>query len=252
MTSPPPKKRASPPRSSRLSTAAREEPPPPPSLPITIVAGTDTNVGKTWVTCAVARALRDLGQQVVAVKPIETGVGEEPSPEEDGAQLAAATGQTGPKRALIRLRGQMGPAIAADQAGIEINYDDLIARVRSLATADTLLLVEGSGGLFTPLTWSDNHLDLAHSLDARVLLVSADRLGTISHTLLALRVLTAEKIPVLGIVLNQVDEPDESTKTNASALARLADHTPVVTVPRLKDPVRAAEAVKEVAGWLLP
>lgn len=253
MTSPPPRKRASPARSSRPSAVVREEPPPPPpSLPITIVVGTDTDVGKTWVTCAVARALRELGQEVVAVKPIETGVGEEPGPDEDGAQLAAATGQTGPKRALIRLQGQVAPAIAADQAGVEINYDDLIARVRSLATPDTLLLVEGSGGLFTPLTWSDNHLDLAHSLDARVLLVAADRLGTISHTLLALRVITAEKIPVLGVVLNQVGDPDESTRTNAAALARLAEHTPVVTVPRLEDPVRAAEAVKEIAGWLLP
>jgi dethiobiotin synthetase len=204
------------------------------------------------VTCALARALRNLGQRVVAVKPIETGCPEEPAAEEDGALLAAATGQTGPKRALIRLPGLMAPALAADQAGLEINYDDLIARIRSLATSDTLLLVEGTGGLLSPLTWSDNHLDLAHSLDARVLLVSADRLGTISHTLLALRVLTAEKIPVLGIVLNQAGDPDESTRTNAGALVRLAEQTPVVTVPRLADSVRAAEAVKEVAGWLLP
>ncbi len=253
MTSPPPKKRASPGRTTRPSTTPRDEPPPPPPLlPITLVVGTNTDVGKTWVTCAIARALRDLGQQVLAVKPIETGVGEEPSPTEDGALLAAATGQTGPKRALIRLPGKLGPAIAADQASVTIDYDDLIARLRSLATPDTLLLVEGSGGLLSPLTWSDNHLDLAHSLEARVLIVAADQLGTISHTLLALRVLLAEKIPVLGVVLNQAGEPDESTRTNASAIARLADHTPVVTVPRLTDPVRAAEAVKEVAGWLLP
>jgi dethiobiotin synthetase len=124
--------------------------------------------------------------------------------------------------------------------------------VRSLATPDTLLIVEGAGGLLSPLTWSDNHLDLAHSLDARVLLVAADRLGTISHTLLALRVLHTEKVPVLGVVLNQVGSPDESTRTNAGALLRLVEQTPVVTVPFLSDPIRAAEAVKEVAGWLLP
>jgi len=219
---------------------------------VTLVVGTDTGVGKTWVTCALARALRDLGQRVVAVKPIETGCPEESTAEEDGARLAAATGQTGPKRALIRLPGLMAPAIAADQAGVEIDYDDLIARIRSLATPDTLLLVEGTGGLLSPLTWSDNHLDFAHGLDARVLLVSADRRGSINHTLLALRVLTAERIPVLGIVLNQAGDPDESTRTNAGALVRLAENTPVVTVPHLPDPVQAAESVKEVAGWLLP
>jgi dethiobiotin synthetase len=83
-------------------------------------------------------------------------------------------------------------------------------------------------------------------------LVSADRLGTLNHTLMALRVLRMEKVNVLGIVLNQPGEPDESTRTNAAALARLAEPTPVVTVPWLADPIQAAEAVKEVAGWLLP
>ncbi len=253
MTSPPPKKRASPSRTTRPSSAPRDEAPAEPRHPpITLIVGTDTGVGKTWVTCSVARALIDAGQQVVAVKPIETGCREETSADEDGARLAAATGQTGPKRALVRLAGMVAPAIAADQAGVEVNYEDLVARLRSLATPETLLLVEGTGGLLSPLTWADNHLDLAHSLSARVLLVAADRLGTISHTLLALRVLNAAKVPVLGVVLNQVGEPDDSTRTNAGALVRLADQTSIVTVPFLTDSVQSAEAVKEVAGWLLP
>jgi dethiobiotin synthetase len=85
-----------------------------------------------------------------------------------------------------------------------------------------------------------------------VLLVAADRLGTISHTLMALRVLRGEKVPVLGIVLNQVDEADESSRSNGAAIQRLAEHTPVVIVPRLEDPQQASEALKEVAGWILP
>ena len=252
MTSPAPKKRTSPPRTSRPSAVAREEAPLEPlSLPITLVVGTDTGVGKTWVSCSLARALRETGQQVIAVKPIETGVSEPPAPGEDGALLAAASGQAGPLRALIRLPGEVGPAIAADIAGVEIDYDDLVARLRALATPETSLIVEGTGGLLSPLTWQDNHLDLAHSLDARVLLVAADRLGTISHTLMALRVLRAERVPVLGIVLNQVGDADESTKSNGAAIQRLVEHTPVVTTPRLDDPLRAAEALKEVAGWVL-
>lgn len=251
MTSPAPKKRSSPVRTSRPASVNREEAPEPPSFPITLVVGTDTGVGKTWVSCSLVRALKETGQQVIAVKPIETGITDPPRVDEDGAMLAEASGQAGPRRALVRLAGAVGPAIAADMAGIEIDYDDLVARVRSLATPETSLIVEGSGGLLSPLTWQDNHLDLAHSLDARVLLVAADRLGTISHTLMALRVLRAEKIPVLGIVLNQVGEADESTRSNGAAIQRLAEHTPVVLTPRLDDPVRAAEAVKEVAGWVL-
>jgi dethiobiotin synthetase len=239
-------------RPSRPKPARTSDEIPAPTPRVTLVVGTDTGVGKTWVTRALARALRDAGQPVVAVKPIETGCTEPPAPDEDGALLAEATGQSGPRRALVRLPGLLAPALAADQAGMQVDYEDLVARIRAIATPGTELLVEGTGGVLSPLTWTDNHLDLAHSLDAKVLLVAADRLGTVNHTLMALRVLAADKVPVLGVVLNQPDAPDESTRTNAAALARLAEPVPVVAVPRTDDPVQAAEAMKEVAGWLLP
>lgn len=248
---PPAKKRASPPRISRPIAISAEENGPAP-LPVTLIVGTDTDVGKTWVSCALIRALRDAGQKVTAVKPIETGTTEPPRADEDGALLAAAAGQAGPLRALVRLPLKAAPAVSADDAGVEIEYDDLIARMRSLATPESMLIVEGTGGILSPLTWTDNHLDLAHSLDARVLLVSADRIGTINHTLMALRVLRAEKVPILGVVLNQPGEPDESSKSNASVLVRLADQTPIVKIPRLTDQAAATVALKEVAGWLLP
>lgn len=247
---PPAKKRASPARISRPNPVAEESG--PSSLPVTLIVGTETDVGKTWVSCALIRALRAAGQPVIAVKPIETGTSEPPRPDEDGALLAEAAGQAGPKRALVRLALKTAPAVAADEAGVTIEYEDLIARMRALITPDAMLIVEGTGGLLSPLTWSDNHLDLAHSLDARVLLVAADRIGTINHTLMALRVLRTEKVPVLGVVLNQPGEPDESSKSNATVLVKLAEEVPVVKIPRLTDQAAATEALKEVAGWLLP
>ena len=253
MTSPPPRKRST---AARISKPAREsrldEAPPPEPIPITLVVGTDTLVGKTWVTCALARALREAGQLVVAVKPIETGCDEASTSAEDGVRLAEATGQVAPRHALVRLPGSVAPAVAASRSGAEVDYENLVSRMRSLATPETMLLVEGAGGLLSPLTWSDNHLDLAHSLDARVLLVAADRRGTINHTLLSLRVLAMEKIPVVGVVLNQPGVPDASTRSNAAALVRLVENVPIVTLPHLADSALAAEAVKEAAGWLLP
>jgi dethiobiotin synthetase len=247
---PPAKKRASSSRISRPAPSVEDAGPAP--LPVTLIVGTDTDVGKTWVSCALIRALRDTGQTVTAVKPIETGITDPPRPDEDGALLAEAAGQAGPKRALVRLALKAAPAVAADEEGVKIEYEDLIARMRSLVSPASMLIVEGTGGLLSPLTWTDNHLDLAHSLDARVLLVAADRFGTINHTLMALRVLRTEKVPVLGVVLNQPGEPDESSKSNATVLTRLSDGIPVVKVPRLTDAAAATEALKEAAGWLLP
>lgn len=253
MTSPPPGRRPARARATRQSPRAKETAQSAPEpIPITLVVGTDATVGKTWVTCALARALGEAGQKVVAVKPIQTGWDETSSEMDDGLRLAEATGQVAPRHSLLKLPESAAPAVAAARRGTEVDFDNLVSRMRSLAMPDTILLVEGAGGLLSPLTWADNHLDLAHSLDARVLLVASDRRGVINHTLLTLRVLATEKIPVVGVVLNQPAASDPATGSNAAALVRLLEHVPVVTLPHLPDPSLAAEAVKEAAGWLLP
>lgn len=247
MTPPPSPKKATKPRTSKRAAEPNVT---APRLPVTLVVGTDTAVGKTWITCALAKALMAAGQHVIAVKPFETGV---PSGvPEDGELLAQATGQAEPRQALVRLKSPLAVAVAADQEGVTIDYEAVLSKVREYARPDVFLLVEGVGGLLAPVTWSDNALDMAHSLNARVLVVSSDRLGTINHTLLTLRVLKAEKLPILGVVLNQPAEPDESSPSNAGAISRLANTDSVVRVPHMDDPDLATEAVKEVAGWLLP
>jgi dethiobiotin synthetase len=249
MTPPPSPKKATKPRTSKRAAEPNVT---APRLPVTLVVGTDTAVGKTWITCALATALKAAGQQVIAVKPFETGCGLTPGVPEDGELLAQATGQAEPRQALVRLKSPLAVAVAADQEGVTIDYEVVLSKVREYARPDVFLLVEGVGGLLAPVTWSDNALDMAHSLNARMLVVSSDRLGTINHTLLTLRVLKAEKLPILGVVLNQPAEPDESSPSNAGAISRLANTDSVVRVPHMDDPDLAAEAVKEVAGWLLP
>jgi dethiobiotin synthetase len=252
MTSPAAPKRPSRTRASKPAPARQESAPEPKGPPITLVIGTDTRVGKTWITCALARALKDAGQNSIAVKPFEVGCGTTPGHREDGELLAEATGQSAPRRALVRLRAPLAVPAAADLEGVTLNYEAVLGQVREFQRPDSFLLVEGVGGLLAPVTWDDDALDMIHSLNARVLVVAADRLGTINHTLLTLRVLRSEKVPVLGVVLNQPVEPDESSPTNASAITRLSATDLIVRVPYLHDTEHAAEAMKEVAGWLLP
>jgi dethiobiotin synthetase len=220
---------------------------------VTLIVGTDTGVGKTWVTCALARALIAAGQHVVAIKPVETGCdGIGYASDEDGVLLAAATGQLEPRRALIRLKAALAPALAADLEGVTIDTDDLVTRIRGYSANRSVTLVETAGGILAPLTWHDNALDLAHKLDARALVVAVDRLGTINHTLLTLNRLKADRVPVIGVVLTTPEESDESSRSNAAAISRLSGMDLVWPVPRLVDPAQAAEALKEVAGWVMP
>jgi len=244
-----PRKKA--PARPRHSTGEGADFAPPTGPPVTLVVGTDTSVGKTYVTCALARALMSAGQRVVAIKAVETGTAVEPTEQEDGVLLARATGQAEPRAALVRLRTATGAATAADADGVKIDVRELTDRILALSAGADQALVELVGGLLSPFTWEDDALDFAHLLDARAVVVGADRLGTINHTLLTLRALRDERISVVGVVLSAPEQADATTGTNADAIRRLSGLDAVVTVPFLANPAQAAEAVKEVAGWIL-
>lgn len=217
---------------------------------ILLISGTDTGVGKTWTGCALAHALRRVGRRVVAVKPLETGCTELTADREDGSTLARATGQAEPLRALLRLREPVAPAEAADREGVRIDFDDLVRRVRDHAGRADITLVEGAGGILSPLTWEHNALDLARALDADVLLVASDRLGTISQTLTALNVLASSRLPVVGVVLSPPEQSDASTGSNGPAIARISRSARIHAVPRTRDPEVMARSMEEVVGWL--
>ena len=217
---------------------------------IALIVGTDTGVGKTWTGCALARALRQSGRRVVTVKPLETGCPGPPAETEDGALLARATGQAAPLHALLRFRDPVAPPEAADREGRQIDFEDLVRRVREYAARADIALVEGAGGLLSPLTWERSALDLAQALEARVLLVAADRLGTISHTLMALKLLELNRLEVMGLVLNAPEQPDASTGSNAAAISRLSSCSRILCTPRTYDPEAVSDSVQEVTQWL--
>jgi dethiobiotin synthase len=169
---------------------------------IVMVTGTDTGVGKTFVACRLARALTGAGRRVLAVKPVESGCGPEPTDSEDGVLLARATGQSAPLAAFVRLRLPVAPPVAADREGVVLDHDEWCREIRTLSREAEIVLVEGAGGLLSPLTWETTALDLARDLEASALVIAPDRLGTINHTLLTLSALKSEGIPVLGVVFS--------------------------------------------------
>lgn len=217
-----------------------------------VVVGTDTGVGKTWVGCALARALRASGRTVVAVKPVETGCAEVPDGGEDGVRLARATGQAEPACALARLAEPLAPAVALERAGARLELDDLTRRIRRYAQGAEVVLVEGAGGLLSPLTWEWSAVDLARALAAPALVVAADRLGTINHTLLTLSALERAGVALAGVVLTAPAAPDLSTGLNAAAIARLSGIDRILVAPRTDDPAAAARALAGVLPWLVP
>ena len=196
-----------------------------------MVTGTDTGVGKTWVTVALAAACCHSGRDVRAVKLVETGTAELSDEGEDGVQLARATRQAAPLRALRRYRTPVAAAEAAEREGFVFDLAAAIEELRGIADGAELTLVEGAGGLLAPLTWRETLLDVARTLAAPVLLVAADRLGTLNHTLLTFAMLEHSGTPCLGVVINAlplVGGGDASRGGNAEALRRVRPGLAVV------------------------
>lgn len=217
-----------------------------------LITGTDAGVGKTWVGRALGHALRVAGRQVVAIKPVETGTSDASAGFEDGALLAQATGQAEPLAALYRFVDPLPPALAADTASEALDLDTMLLRLEALSAGAEVVLIEGTGGLLTPMTWEWTVVDLARALGATALVVGADRLGTLNHALLTLSALELAGIEVAGVVLTAPAKPDASTSTHAVAIARLAGIDRIVSLPRLADPAAAVTEVERITRWILP
>lgn len=215
-----------------------------------LVTGTDTGVGKTWVACALARALRESGKRVIAIKPVETGCSGQPGKGEDGAKLARAAGQNQPAHAILRLAEPVAPVLASERAGADIDFDALVLKIERFADEAEIAIIEGAGGLLTPVTWEWNMTDVARSLGACALVVALDRRGAINHTLLTLSALELAGISCVGVVLTTPEVKDASAGANAAAIARLSGMDRVLALPRLGDDAAAAALMAQVIPWL--
>lgn len=179
------------------------------------VSGTDTGVGKTFVSGGLARSLVRRGARVVTVKPIETGCPIDPTPEEDGVRLALATGQRAPTAALVRLRAPVTPAIAAEEEGVTIDVEDLAGRIRALGADADVVIVEGAGGLLSPITWTRDFEHLVRAIGGESLvLVAPNRLGVI-HQVRATAQCAADTWLMLDAVVLSASA-DVSGSTDAS------------------------------------
>ncbi|MBO0676381.1 ATP-dependent dethiobiotin synthetase BioD, partial [Mycolicibacterium sp. S2-37] len=168
-------------------------------MSVLLVTGTDTGVGKTVATAALACAARLAGIDVAVCKPVQTGIADG---DDDLVEVARLSGV----RELYpgwRYPEPLAPVAAASRAGAVLpTRDDLVSLVRTADGPGRLVLVEGAGGLLVELGEHGVTLrDLAVELAAPVLLVVAPSLGTLNHTALTLEALAAQGVSCAGLVV---------------------------------------------------
>ncbi len=168
------------------------------------ITGTDTSVGKTVVTAALARYMTQRGIDVGVMKPVETGVARS-QPSDAGRLIAAA--QVSDALDLVRpyvFRLPVAPLDAARAERQTIKIATILQAYRALQAQHELLLVEGAGGVQVPITPTMDVLDLIEKLEAPVIVVGRTGLGGVNHALLTLTALRARQIRIVALVLNRV------------------------------------------------
>jgi dethiobiotin synthetase len=188
------------------------------------IAGTDTAVGKTMVTAALAAWLRAAGYDVGVMKPVHTGCRQPHGPHAsahasnrpppDTAALMRAAGTHDPIEWVTpyRLRLPLSPLAAARAEGRVIDPRRLRTAYRALAARHDIVLVEGSGGLLVPVTATATMADLIGRWALPVLLVARAGLGTLNHTLLSIEAAKRRGLTIGGIILNHSRPAAESRR----------------------------------------
>ncbi|MEV4243660.1 dethiobiotin synthase [Streptosporangium canum] len=191
-------------------------------MSILVVTGTDTGVGKTVVTAAVASLARERGASVAVVKPAQTGVADtEPGDLDEVIRLSGATSTF----EFARFPDPLSPAAAAREAGLPpLSLPRAAARIGELAESHRLVIVEGAGGLLVRFDEEGATLaDLARTLSAPVLLVTRAALGTLNHTALTLEAMAHRGLEPVGVVIGSWPaEPGLAERCNVADLEMLA------------------------------
>lgn len=190
-------------------------------MTVVVITGTDTGVGKTVATAALACHARVAGLDVAVCKPVQTGT-------EDGDDDLAEVGRLSGVGTLVsgwRYPEPLAPVAAARRCGLALpTGPDLVDLVTGVDRPERLTLVEGAGGLLVEIGADGYTLrDLAAQVDAAVLVVVRAGLGTLNHAALTVESLGSQTIPCAGLVIGSWPaEPGPAETSNREALEEIA------------------------------
>ena len=191
-----------------------------------LVTGTDTGVGKTYVTSGLVRFARSKGLDSVGMKPICTG------DNDDVRQLLDACGFCEPEHLInpVWYRTPVAPYVASVLEDRLLDIRAICEAFENLATRHASVLVEGAGGIAVPILADYDFRHLAREMGLHVIVVAANRLGVLNHTRLTVEAIRSAGLECTLIALNSVQrEPDISWATNLSVMESLVD-VPVAAI----------------------
>ena len=213
------------------------------------VTGTDTDVGKTLISCAFLHAFRLAGKTALGMKPVAAGC----EIQSQGLMCGDVTAlrQASSVQAPIEwvnpyaFEPPVAPHIAAEEAGVTIDLERIREAFLKLAEYAEIVVVEGAGGFRVPLNSHEDSADLARKLGLPVVLVVGMRLGCLNHALLTADAIRARGLTFAGWVANRIDPEMARFEANLEALQQRlgAPLLGVVEYEVAPDPARIAQSL---------
>ena len=204
------------------------------------ITGTDTGVGKTAVTSALLRLMRNRGVVTGAYKPVASGARTSPTGLlwDDVEILWGAMQGSYPREKICpqKFVAPLAPPVAAQQEGKRVDPVLLRSGIDWWRGRVDVVLIEGAGGLLSPISERDSVADIATELGFPLLIVGRLGLGTINHTLLTVEAAEARRLQVAGIVLSEsspLPSDDLSWRTNACEIERRCRVPVLAVVPHI-------------------
>jgi dethiobiotin synthetase len=204
------------------------------------IAGTDTGAGKTVLTALLARFLRGRGLNVTTLKPVSSGG------REDALALQAALD------GLLTLdeinpwhfRAAIAPSLAARLEKKSVKLASILAHIRAAQKKSDVTLVEGAGGLLSPLGENFNSRDVIAALRASPIIVAQSKLGAVNHVLLTLEALPKNLRAKVKVVLMSPPKQNAATASNSKLLGQFLSPKKIFILPWLRKKFNAATALK--------
>ncbi len=172
------------------------------------VTGTDTDVGKTYVTAGLAVSLRKMGLDVGIMKPFAAGTAQKKGYNSEDVEILARAAQVKDPEKLLNpqfFKMPAAPYTASKNLKVKVRLDSVMSNFHKLSKLHSILLIEGIGGIMAPILKNYFVANLIKDMKIPAVIVARTRVGTINHTIMTCKMCEKYKIPIKGIILNNFE-----------------------------------------------
>ena len=202
------------------------------------ITGTDTDVGKTYVAAGLAVTLRRMKIDVGVMKPFAAGASQRNGFKSEDVEILANAAQVSDPENLINpqfFKMAASPYTASKDLRVKVNVKKVLNCFKKLSKLHSMLLVEGMGGIMTPILKDYFVTDLIKEMKIPAILVTRSKIGTINHTIMTVKMCKNYKIPIKGIIINNFDSDGYKIKSLKRDLENLTKVPVLGTIPHIEN-----------------